>query len=423
MDKDIAYLAENPEESIAKRPLDEIVRKGAKEMLKKALEIEINSFIEKFQYLLDDEGNRLVVRNGYNSARKIVTGAGQLEVETPRVDDRILGKHDEQRFKSTLIPPYLRRTANINELIPVLYLKGISTGDFTEALSALLGKDVIGLSAENIVRLKKIWEKEYYLWNKRDLSGKQYVYMWVDGIYFNVRLDGDRQCILVILGAKPNGEKEVISVTDGFRESKESHRDILRDLKHRGLKIAPKLAIGDGSLGFWAAVSEEYPETKHQICWVHKTGNVLDKLPDSLQHRAKSMIHNIYLAPSKKDANIAFDRFIETFSLKYPKAVKSLMDNRDKLLTFYDYPAEHWLHIRSTNVIESPFATVRLRTYRTKGCGTKIATLTMVYKLLMSAQKRWKRLHGHRRAEDVMNGVRFKDGVEVNEEPAIKIKG
>lgn len=422
MDKDTACLPGNPEENIIKHPLDEIVRRGAQDMLKKALEVEINSFVEKYQYIMNDDGNRLVVRNGYNNARKIVTGAGQLEVETPRVDDRTLDKQSEPRFKSTLIPRYLRRTASINELIPVLYLKGISTGDFTEALEALLGKDVIGLSSNTIVRLKKVWEKEYYLWNKRDLSGKQYVYMWVDGIYFNVRLDGNRQCILVIIGAKANGEKEVISVADGFRESKESHRDVLRNLKHRGLTIAPKLAIGDGSLGFWAAINEEYPETKHQICWVHKTSNVLDKLPDSLQHRAKSIIHNIYLAPSKKEANIAFDRFIETFSLKYPKAVKSLTDNRDKLLTFYDYPAEHWLHIRSTNVIESVFATVRLRTYRTKGCGTTIATLSMVYKLLMSAQKRWKRLRGHLKVEDVMNGIRFKDGVEVNEEPVLKIK-
>jgi putative transposase len=422
MDKDTVNLPGKPEESILKHPLHEIARQGARELIKKALEIEINSFIEKYQYLMNDDGDRMVVRNGYNNTRKIVTGAGQLEVATPRVDDRVLKKHDEPRFKSTLIPRYLRRAANVNELIPVLYLKGISTGDFTEALEALLGKDAIGLSAENIVRLKKVWEKEYYMWQKRDLSGKQYVYMWVDGIYFNVRLDGDRQCILVIIGAKPNGVKEVISVTDGFRESKESYRDVLRDLKHRGLKIAPKLAIGDGSLGFWAAIDEEYPETRHQICWVHKTGNVLDKLPESLQHRAKTMIHNIYLAPSKKDANIAFDRFIETFSLKYPKAVKALTQNRDKLLTFYDYPAEHWLHIRSTNVIESPFATVRLRTNKTKGCGTKLATLTMVYKLLMSAQKRWWRLRGHLKVEDVMNSVQFKDGVEVSSEQEVKVK-
>ena len=415
MSKNTAGNAVNPEENITALPLDEIVRKGAIKMLTQALEVEVDSFLEKHQYILDDKGNRRIVRNGYGKTRKIVTGAGQLEVSNPRVDDRILDKHSEQRFKSNIIPPYLRRTANIDELIPALYLKGISTGDFTEALEAILGKNIIGLSPENIVRLKKVWEEEYEAWNKRDLSNECYVYIWVDGIYFNVRLDDDRQCILVIVGAKPDGKKEIVSVTDGFRESKESWLSVLRDLKRRGLKIAPKLAIGDGSLGFWAALDEEYPETRHQLCWLHKTVNVLDKLPDSMQGRAKSMIHDIYLAPSKKDANRAFDKFVEEFALKYPKATDCLTKNRENLLSFYDYPAEHWAHIRTTNPIESAFATVRLRTHKTKGCGSRIATLTMVFKLLLSAQKRWQKLRGHRKVEDVMNGVQFKDGVEVIE--------
>ena len=384
-------------------------------MLIQALNVEVDSFLEKHQYILDDKGNRIVVRNGYNPSRKIITGAGQLEVATPRIDDRVLDKHDEQRFKSSIIPPYLRRTTNINELIPLLYLKGISTGDFTEALSAILGKEIIGLSPENIVRLKRIWEEEYEAWNKRDLSNDYYVYIWVDGVYFNVRLDDDRQCILVIVGARPDGKKEVVAVTDGFRESKESWKHILRDLKTRGLKLPPKLAIGDGSLGFWAAISEEYPDTKHQLCWIHKTVNVLDKLPDSMQGRAKSMIHDIYLAPSKKDANVAFDRFVEEFALKYSKAVECLTKDRDSLLSFYDYPAEHWPHIRTTNPIESTFATVRLRTHKTKGCGSRIATITMVFKLLLSAQKKWKKLRGYKKITDVMNGVCFKDGVKVTD--------
>jgi transposase-like protein len=385
------------------------------------LEIEVDLFLEKYQYMLDDKGNRLVIRNGYNLQRKIVTGAGQLDVSTPRIDDRILDRYGERRFKSSIIPPYLRRATNINELLPVLYLKGISTGDFTETLSSILGKDVIGLSADTIVRLKRVWEDEYEIWSKRDLSLERYVYIWVDGVYFNVRLDDDRQCILVIVGAKPNGKKEVIAVIDGFRESKESWLYLLRDLKRRGLNIPPKLAIGDGALGFWAALDEEYPNTKHQICWIHKTANILDKLPDSLQGRAKSMIHDIYLAPSKKEANIAFDRFIEEFALKYPRATECLTKDRGNLLSFYDHSAEHWQHLRSTNTIESPFATVRLRTHKTKSCGSRIATLTMVFKLILSTEKRWQRLRGYEKIEDIMNGVRYKDGVEVKEESLVAV--
>jgi len=409
----------NPEENITQHPLDEIVRRGAKRMLEQALEIEVESFVGKYQYLLDEEGRRLVIRNGYSPERKIVTGAGQLEVRTPRVDDRVLGKIKERRFASSLVPKYLRRTKNIDELIPVLYLKGISTGDFTQALEKLLGKDVIGFSAEQVVRLKQVWQAEYDTWTKRDLSGQKYVYFWVDGVYFNVRLEDERQCILVIIAAREDGTKELLAVEDGFRESKESWRSVIRDLKRRGLVFAPKLAIGDGALGFWTAAEEEFPLTKHQLCWVHKTANVLDKLPKSLQPKAKSMIHDIYMAPTKMDANVAFDVFIEEFEAKYPKAVASLRDNREDLMTFYDFPAEQWIHLRTTNPIESTFSTVRLRTRRTKGCGTRMATLTMVFKLALSAEARWKQLRGAEKIELILNGVQFKDGQEVKKPEAV----
>jgi putative transposase len=295
--------------------------------------------------------------------------------------------------------------------VPVLYLKGISTGDFTEALEKILGKDVAGFSAENIVRMKQIWESEYKQWINRDLSASRYVYWWVDGIYFNVRLDDERQCILVVIGAKADGTKELIAVVDGFRESKESWASLIRELKRRGLVEGPELAIGDGALGFWAAIAEEFPKTKTQICWVHKTVNVLDKMPSSLQGKAKKMIHDIYLAPTKMDANVAFDVFIEEFDLKYPKAVDSLRLHREALLNFYDFPAEQWQHLRSTNVIESAFSTVRLRTKKTKGCGSRIATLTMVFKLVESAEKRWKKLRGYRKISLLLEGVQFQDGI------------
>jgi putative transposase len=401
-----------PEKLVA-IPLDEIARQGAQKLIQKALEVEVELHLEKYQYILDVKGNRLVVRNGHARERNIITGAGKVKINTPRVDDRALEGHCEKRFSSAIIPKYLRRTKNIDELIPVLYLKGISTGDFTEALEKILGKNVIGLSAQNVVRLKKIWEEEYNGWMKRDLSGEEYVYWWADGIHFNVRLDDDRQCMLVIVGAKPDGTKEVITVVDGFRESKESWQSLLRDLKRRGLTRGPKLAVGDGALGFWGAMDEEFPLTKHQLCWVHKTANVLDKLPKSLQSRAKSQIHEIYLAPTKKDANIAFDMFIEDYEAKYPKAVDSLRKNREKLMEFYNFPAEQWVHIRSTNVIESTFATVRLRTVRTKGCGNRMATLTMIYKLIKSAEKRWTKLRGSKKIKQVWNGIIFEDGIMV----------
>jgi transposase-like protein len=394
--------------------LDEILRLGAQELLAQALDVEVNLHLERYQYMIDEQMRRLVVRNGYHEARKIVTGAGPVEVKVPRVDDRLL--QDEPRFVSQLVPPYLRKTRNMEELLPVLYLKGISTGDFQEALEHILGKSAVGLSAQTICRLKEIWQKDYEVWAKRDLSSVEYVYWWADGIHFNVRLGDDkRMCILVIIGARRDGVKEIVAVVDGFRESKDSWVSIARDLKRRGLKQGPKLAAGDGALGLWAALAEEYPDTDQQLCWVHKTCNVLDKLPDSLQAKAKDMLENIHIAPTKMDANVAFDVFIEEFEAKYPKAVDCLRNHRERLMAFYDYPAEHWRHIRTTNVIESPFAAVRLRTNKTKGCGSRMATLTMVFKLLGSAQKRWQRIHGYAKAEDIWQGIKYQDGIRVEE--------
>ncbi len=413
MQQDTSLPGERPDRSLPLWPLDEVVRQGARQLVQRAVEVEVELFLERYQYLMDDQGHRQVVRNGSRPVRTIVTGAGPVEVATPRVDDRILARHGEPRFTSALIPPYLRRTKHIEELLPVLYLKGISTGDFTEALAALLGRDVIGLSAETIVRLKQVWQREYEQWNRRDLSRSRYVYWWVDGIYFNIRLDTDRQCLLVIIGATADGTKELVAITDGFRESADSWRSLLHELKQRGLTQGPAAATGDGALGFWVALAEEFPQTTPQLCWVHKTANVLEKLPSSLQGKAKQMLHDIYEAPTRHDAEAAWERFVSTFVEKYPKAVACLTVHRDELLTFYRYPAEHWPSLRSTNVIESTFATVRLRTKRTKGCSSRIATLTMVFKLVESAAKRWHRLRGYRHLPNVLNGVVFQDGMLV----------
>ena len=413
-------LKGNPE-NLTKQPLDEVLRQGAQKLLATILDVEVNEHLERYQYMIDEQMRRLVVRNGYHQARKIVTGVGSVEVKVPRVDDRLL--KDEPRFISQLVPPYLRKTKNMEELLPALYLKGISTGDFTEALENILGKNAVGLSAQTICRLKEVWQKEYEAWSKRDLSSVEYVYWWADGIHFNVRLGDDkRMCILVIIGARRDGVKEIVAVVDGFRESKDSWASVLRDLKRRGLKQGPKLATGDGALGLWAAMAEEFMDTDHQLCWVHKICNVLDKLPDSLQAKAKDMLENIHIAPTKMDANVAFDVFIEEFEPKYPKAVDCLRNHREALMAFYNYPAEHWRHIRTTNVIESPFATVRLRTNKTKGCGSRMATLTMVFKLLESAQRRWQRIHGYAKAEDIWQGIKYQDGIRIEEILDGKIK-
>lgn len=386
--------------------LDEIVRAGAQKMLQTAIEAEINEFVTLHIGAVDENGHRTVVRNGYSQERDLVSGVGPLTVRQPRVRDRT-GEHP---FTSKILPPFLRRLPSIDALIPVLYLKGISTGDFSEALASILGPQAGGLSAANIVRLKAGWEAEYAAWQKRDLSHKRYVYFWVDGLYFNIRLDPDRPCILVIMGATSEGRKEIIAVWDGERESKASWQTVLRDLKQRGLKEGPKLAIGDGALGFWSALFEEYPQTEEQRCWVHKTANILDKLPKSIQVDAKKLIHEMYLAPTLVAAKKAYAEFVERYRAKYPKAVECLSKDESVMFRFYQFPAEHWKHIRTTNPIESTFATVRHRTRQTKGSGSRTATLTMVFKLALEAERHWLGLNGKELLGKVISGVKFTDG-------------
>ncbi len=397
--------------------LEQVARQGAQKMLQLALENEVEEFIQKHSSLKGENGNKVVTKNGYMPEREIVTGIGPLPIKQPRIDDRNLKGYLVDRFTSNILPRYLKRIPSINNLVPALYLKGISTNDFPSALSAILGEGAAGLSATNIVRLKSCWEKDYLEWKSRDLSHKNYVYFWVDGIYFNVRLEDDRSCILVIIGADKNGNKELVAVNDGFRESKLSWKEMLLDLKQRGLAFAPRLTTGDGSLGFWGALGEVFPETRRQRCWVHKTANILDKMPKSIQPKAKSMIHEMYMAATKESALKAYDHFIKVFEPKYPKAVECLRKDKEDLFTFYDFPATHWIHIRTTNPIESTFATVRLRTTKTKGCGSRIATLTMVFKLTMEATKTWKKLKGHKLILLVLENKKFVDG-ELAEEVA-----
>jgi len=387
--------------------LDDLLCEGARRMLQSAIEAEVSEYIDRHKEIRNDAGHRLVVRNGCLPERDIVSGVGPLRIKQPRVDDRREG----HRFTSNILPPFMRRVPSIDALIPALYLKGISTGDFTEALSAILGENAAGLSPTNIVRLKQGWEDEYKDWSSRDLSGKRYVYMWADGIYFNVRLDPDRPCMLVLMGTLEDGTKELVAVADGFRESKDSWLDLLLDLKKRGLKYRPELAVGDGALGFWAALEEAYPGSRHQRCWVHKTANVLDKLPKSVQPTAKKMLHEMYLAETKADAIKAYEDFLSRYSVRYPKACECLSKDEDVLFTFYDFPAEHWIHIRTTNPIESTFATVRHRTRQTKGCGSRLATLTMVFKLARQAEKHWRRINAYKLITKIIEGVKFVDGI------------
>ena len=394
--------------------MTEILRTGAQKMLAQMIQQEVDDWLAERSHVQDEQGRRQVVRNGFLPKRKIVTGVGQVEVQQPRVRDRRPPDQAEP-FTSKILPPYLRKTKSIEELIPWLYLKGVSTGDFSEALKALVGPDCPGLSAPTVTRLKAVWEEEFQEWNKRSLEGKQYVYLWADGVHFNIRLEEDRQCILVLMGATADGKKELIAVVDGFRESEQSWKGLLLDVKARGLIIDPKLAIGDGALGFWKALKQVYPKTREQRCWVHKTANVLDKLPKRLQVEAKQKLHDIWMADTREHANKAFDLFGRTYEAKYPKAVECLTKDREVLLAFYDFPAEHWIHLRTTNPIESTFATVRLRTKRTKGCGSRIACLTMVYKLMQSASKRWRLLNGTQVLAEVLRGTIFIDGICVSQ--------
>jgi len=399
-------------------PITEILRNGARDLLAKALEAEINSFLSQYSDLTDEDGKRRIIRNGYLPERKVQTGIGPVPVKVPRSRDKQRNhSSDPIKFNSAIMPTYLRKTRSIETLIPWLYLKGISTGDFTEALSALVGKDAPGFSAQTVSRLKAVWDEEYKVFKKRDLSRKQYVYIWVDGVYCNVRMD-DKQCILVVIGATKDGKKELIALEGGYRESEQSWFSLLLDLKIRGLTHPPKLAIGDGALGFWKALPKVYETTKWQRCWVHKTANVLNKLPKTLQKAAKDKIHQIWMAPTKDDADKSFDTFIKTYEAKYPKAVQCLAKDREALLNFYDFPAEHWRHIRTSNPIESTFATVRHRTAKVRNCFSSDTVLSMAFKLCESAEKRWIKLHHAEKLGQLILGVKFVDGIEENRNAA-----
>ena len=394
--------------------LTEVLRDGAKRLLAEAIQAEVADWIESHAHIKDLAGHRQVVRNGYLPERTIQTGLGDIPIQQPRVHDR-RPAGERIRFTSSILPPYLKRTKSLDELLPWLYLKGVSTGDFSEALGALLGSDAPGLSATTVTRLKVAWEVEFEAWSKRSLAGKHYVYVWADGVHFNIRLEQDRQCILVLMGATQDGKKELIAIADGYRESEQSWKELLLDVAARGLEVAPSLAVGDGALGFWKAIRQVWPTTQEQRCWVHKSANVLDKLPKGVQPKAKAALHEIYEAETKAEAEKAFDLFEKTYEAKYPKAVECLVKDRGLLLTFYDFPAEHWRHIRTTNPIESTFATVRLRTVKTKGSGSRIACLTMVFKLMESASKSWRLLNGSTHLKAVISGAKFVDGIEVND--------
>ena len=390
--------------------LTELLRNGARNLINEAVESELQVLLEQFSLLKNEQGHQQVVRNGYLPVREIQTGIGPVKVRVPKIRDK---SGQGIKFNSALLPPYLRKTKSVEEVLPWLYLKGISTGDFQEALQALLGSGAKGLSAGTISRCKRIWEEEHASWSRRSLRSKRYVYIWADGVYFNIRSDDAKQCILVIIGVTEQGRKEFIAIEDGYRESEQSWSELLLRIKAQGMRHSPQLAIGDGALGFWNALSKVFPKTVHQRCWVHKTANVLNKLPKLVQPKVKQALHEIWMAPTKQDAYDAFDIAVSTYSAKYPKAMECLEKNKDGMLAFYDFPAAHWQHIRTSNPIESTFATVRLRTAKTRGCVARHTILSMVFKLGQSAQKRWRRLRGFKLLAEVIRGVQFKDGERI----------
>jgi putative transposase len=389
--------------------LDELAREGARRMILVALEVEVEQYIEELRHLRDENGHALAVRNGKAESRTVSLGAGSIDLQAPRVNDRRPG----HRFTSVILPPYMRRSPRLSEALPVLYLRGLSTGDFEEAIPALLGADAAGFSSSTITRLSRVWQDEYKGWRTRPLTGKEYVYVWADGVYFDVRLGEDKQlACLVLVGVLPDGSKEVIALEDGYRESTASWLSLLRDLERRGMP-APKVATGDGALGFWAALRQVFPGTEEQRCWVHKNANVLDKLPKRVQPRAKDMLHEIMYAPDRQSALEDIERFSQEFEVKYPKAVACLTKDQDELLTFFDFPAEHWIHLRTTNPIESTFSTVKARTKRTKGAGSRQAGLAMAFKLLLGAERRWRKINAPHLVALVQAGVSFPNGEQL----------
>jgi putative transposase len=399
--------------------LDDLARAGAQRMIATALQLEVEEYVARFRTERDGAGHAVVVRNGTARARPVTTGVGPLTIAAPRVNDRRVVAGVRQKFTSAILPPYVRRSPRVESVLPLLYLHGLSSGDFREALPALLGPEAAGLSSSAILRLTKAWTAEYEAFRRRDLAARDYVYLWADGVHFTIRLEEERLCTLVVIGVRPDGTKEVVALEDGYRESAESWRTLLRDLKQRGLR-APVLAIGDGALGFWAAVRDVWPETAEQRCWVHRIANVLDKLPRSLQPRAKQTLHEIMYAETRAVAEREITRFTQAYGTKYPKAVASLTVDQDRLLAYFDYPADHWKHLRTTNPIESTFATVRLREGVTKGAGSRTAGLVMAFKLLQVAAGHWRRLHAAELVPLVRAGVSFEDGVQI--EPQTKRK-
>ena len=414
MEEDTVVPLPRPGAAVEADPLLAVLREGARRMLTQAIEAEVEAFLAAHAELTDDRGRRRLVRNGHAPERHLQTGIGALGVSRPRVRDRGDSGSPPIRFSSAVLPAYLRRTRNIEELLPWLYLKGVSTGQFEEALAALLGPEAPGLSAATIRRLTEAWQAEHARWQGRDLSTRRYVYLWADGVYFTPRLEHERQCLLVLVGADASGRKELLAIEDGFRESTQSWKELLLRLRdENGLVLGPELATGDGALGFWQALHQVWPSTRQQRCWVHKTANVLNVLPKSLHGKAKQDLHAIYEAENRKEAELAFDRFVAKYGPKYDKAVACLAKDREPLLAFYAAPAEHWKHVRTTNPIESTFATVRLRTDKTKGCLSRQTALAMVFKLAKSAERRWRRLDGTERLAQVIAGVRFRDGEPV----------
>lgn len=392
--------------------LTEVIRESAQSILAQAVRHEADQWLAQRADQLDENGRRLVVANGYLPKRNVLTGVGAVPVKQPRIEDR-RPRELREKLDRKILPPYLRRTQSIDEAIPWMYLYGVSTNDMGDSLKALLGPAVESLSPNTVTRLISQWQSEYDQWNARSLAEKNYVYLWADGIYFNLRLGEDNNaCILVLMGATANGDKEIIAIADGYRESRQSWLPVLLEAKSRGLETPPKLAIGDGALGFWAALEEVYPSTRHQRCWVHKTANVLAKLPKAFQPQAKDKIHQIWMAPTKAQANKAFDLFSETYEAKYPAAVECLKKDREQMLTFYDFPAEHWVHLRTSNPIESMFSTVRLRHDKARNNGNRKACVTLVYKLCQSAQRGFQRLNGSKQMQDVLEGIVFEDGVK-----------
>ena len=404
----------NAEQSEMELSLEELIRRGARELIQKAIEVEVRALLADYENVKMLGGQRAVVRNGYLPERQILTAVGPVEVRLPKVRDRSGGG---VKFNSALVPPFVRRSPRMSAALPWLYLKGISTGDMRDALTALVGDQAKGLSPNVVSRLKSEWATEHAAWMKRDLAANRYVYWWADGIHTGLRQEEDaRQCLLVIIGVTPDGRKELVTIGDGLRESKESWLDVLRDLVRRGLSAGPRLAVGDGALGFWAALDEVYPETQRQRCWVHKTGNVLNALPKTLQAKAKADLHEIWMAPTRAQAIAAFDHFEKSYGAKYPKATDKITKDRDALLAFYNFPAEHWQHIRTTNPIESTFATVRHRTTRTRNCVSRSTFLGLAFKLVQEAEKSWRRIRGLERISELLDGTVFRDGVPATDD-------